>query len=138
MFYKILMDGVIVDAIKNPWYVRWQERSKMLLAIGFPEKAGGVLSSDGSTAYHLDGLPEIPVDGIPTVSMVEISEEEYLTIREQLDEGLTPVLPEEEAAGEESTETVLSLAQLQQKILAINQMIDNIIKFLHLDISVLS
>lgn len=134
MFYKILMDGVIVDALKNPRYVKWQERNKMLLSIGFPEKAGGILSSDGSTAYHLDGLPEIPVDGIPTVSMVEISEEEYLTIREQLDEGLTPVLPEEETAEPESTETVLSMAQLQQKVLRFEKFMSALAEKLNLNL----
>ena len=119
MFYKILMDGVIVDALKNPRYVKWQERNQMLLVIGFPEKAYGVLSSDGSTAYHLEGYPEIPVEGIPTVTMVEITEEEYTMLREQLDAGLEPVVPDNSGSEETEQEPVtLSLPMLYERLVA--------------------
>ena len=134
MFYKILMDGVIVDALKNPRYVKWQERNGLIVSVKNEKSAGGILSSDGSMVYHIDGLPGIPAEGIATVTLEKISGAEYKTLREQLDEGLTPVLPEEEATGEESTETVLTMAQLQQKVLQFEKFMTALTEKLNLNL----
>lgn len=121
MYFKILMDSVIVDALHDPTYVRWQEKNGIFIIARNIAKACGVVSSDGSTIYHANGLPDIPIEGYTTVSMVEITEDEYLIIREQLDTGNEPVIPEtpdENVDGDTQEQQVLTLASLHARLTA--------------------
>lgn len=120
MYYKILMDGVIVDALHDPVYVRWQERNGIFIVARDIAKACGIVSSDGSAIYHITGMSEIPVEGYATADMAEVSEEKYLTLRQQLDEGQQIIEPEtpEEDAEETQEQQVLTLTSLHARLTA--------------------
>lgn len=86
MSYKLLLDGAVVDAVKNPCYVCYDKRLGLFLAC--PEaQAQGIASHDGKTYWHLEGCAEFGVDGYDTVSAVSISAEEAEAIIAALDAG---------------------------------------------------
>ena len=104
MYYKILLDGQIVDAAEELSYVGWQEKNGILLSCD-AEKASGILSSDCSVIWHLASLPEFPVGEYDTVTAAEIGEDEYLRLKAQLG-GEEPDEEPEENGEEHEDETV--------------------------------
>ena len=84
MYYKIISEGLIVDACDELNYVRWQERNRLFLSC---EQAGadGFISSDGSQIYLLAGAGDI--EDLPHATFTEITLEEYKEIRKELIDG---------------------------------------------------
>lgn len=119
---KLLWDGKVVDAIKNPCYVRYVPRLKLFLACS-EDQANGVASRDGTTYWHLEGCREFGVDGYTTVSAVFISEEEADALIAELEAGITPANPDEDtgAGGGNSPEEVLSVVALAAKVSALEE-----------------
>lgn len=113
MYYKILLGTIIVDAQQSLSYVMWQTANHILLSC---EKrlANGIVSSDGSTVWHLDGYPEFPEGSYETVKAVEITDEEYEELVKQLEIG-TVEEPEDPGTGE----TVMSAQEMRSKILTL-------------------
>lgn len=105
MSYKLLADGKVVDAVKDPCYVYYDARLKLFLA-GDPETAQGLASHDGSTYWHLDDKPVFGVDGYTTVSAVPISDDEAEAIIAALDAGKPAPEPEPEPDPDGSVEIV--------------------------------
>lgn len=120
MFYKIMQGNTVIDAIAGVQYVVFQERNRLNI-IGKKAEAFGIMSSDMSTIWHVDGLAEIPAGSeYQTVAMVEIAEEEYDTLREQLAAGDVVEDPEEEQPPEEGEteepEVVMSPTEMRLRI----------------------
>ena len=113
MAYKIVLNTTIMDAQKTLNYVYWQVKNRLLLA-GRSDFANGIVSSDGSTVWHLDGYPEFPEGTYETVKAVEITDEEYEDLVKQLEIG-TGEEPEAPGAGE----TVMSVQERRSKILTL-------------------
>lgn len=113
MAYKILLNTTVVDAQKALNYVYWQVKNHLLL-VGRSDFANGIVSSDGSTVWHLDGYPEFPEGTYETVKAVEITDEEYEDLVKQLELG-TVEEPEDPGAGE----TVMSAQEMRSKILTL-------------------
>ena len=113
MAYKILLNTTVVDAQKTLNYVYWQVKNHLLL-VGRSDLANGIVSSDGSTVWHLDGYPEFPEGSYETVKAVEITDEEYEELVKQLEIG-TVEEPEDPGTGE----TVMSAQEMRSKILAL-------------------
>ena len=113
MAYKIVLNTTVVDAQKNLNYVYWQVKNHLLL-VGRSDLANGIVSSDGSTVWHLDGYPEFPEGSYETVKAVEITDEEYEELVKQLELG-TVEEPEDPGAGE----TVMSAQEMRSKILTL-------------------
>lgn len=113
MAYKILLNTTVVDAQKTLNYVYWQVKNHLLL-VGRSDFANGIVSSDGSTVWHLDGYPEFPEGSYETVKAVEITDEEYEELVKQLEIG-TVEEPEDPGAGE----TVMSAQEMRSKILTL-------------------
>lgn len=113
MAYKILLNTTVVDAQKALNYVYWQVKNRLLL-VGRSDLANGIVSSDGSTVWHLDGYPEFPEGTYETVKAVEITDEEYEELVKQLEIG-TVEEPEDPVAGE----TVMSAQEMRSKILTL-------------------
>lgn len=113
MAYKILLNTTVVDAQKTLNYVYWQVKNHLLL-FGRSDFANGIVSSDGSTVWHLDGYPEFPEGSYETVKAVEITDEEYEELVKQLEIG-TVEEPEDPGTGE----TVMSAQEMRSKILAL-------------------
>lgn len=113
MAYKILLNTTVVDAQKTLKYVYWQVKNHLLL-LGRSDFANGIVSSDGSTVWHLDGYPEFQEGSYETVKAVEITDEEYEELVKQLELG-TVEEPEDPSTGE----TVMSAQEMRSKILTL-------------------
>lgn len=83
MFLKIVKDSTVVDAVEKLTYVRQNPRNKTII-ICDPEFANGIVSSDGSAIWHLEGLPEFSSGNYETVVAIEVCEDEYNSIMKQL------------------------------------------------------
>lgn len=120
MFYKIMQGNTVIDAIAGVQYVVFQERNRLNI-IGKKAEAFGIMSSDMSTIWHVEGLAEIPAGAeYQTVVMVEITEEEYESLREQLAAGDVVEDPEEEQQPDEGTteepEVVMTPTEMRLRI----------------------
>ena len=113
MAYKIVLNTTVVDAQKTLNYVYWQVKNHLLL-VGRSDFANGIVSSDGSMVWHLDGYPEFPEGTYETVKAVEITDEEYEELVKQLEIG-TVEEPEDTGTGE----TVMSAQEMRSKILTL-------------------
>ena len=88
MYYKRIQNGTAADIVERRDYVRWQTKHGMLVPCE-AAYANGILADDG-TAYHVDGLPEIPLDGIETI--YPISRAEYLALADSLGKAVAPLI----------------------------------------------
>ena len=122
MYYKIISQGQIIDAAPDDQlnYVRWQDKNGMFLSCT-PELADGIVSTDGDEIYLLEGpsagavLPDAPV-----ITMAEITEEEYLEIREEMDAGQAIVNPDGEQ--QEDSQAKTRLRQLEEMVASLQSM----------------
>ncbi len=87
MFYKIVFNNIIIDIITNPVYVRYMFKSKRFIKTDI-DSAHGVLDSGHNNVYLFT-----PIDGLDNkiVSMIEISENEYLNLKSQMTESTVDV-----------------------------------------------
>ena len=83
MFLKIVKGSTVVDAVEKLTYVRQNPRNKTII-ICDPEFANGIVSSDGSVIWHLEGLPEFSSGNYETVVAIEVCEDEYNSIMKQI------------------------------------------------------
>ena len=89
MYYKIIKDRTIVDAMEIITYVRQNVKNKVVIACP-REICNGIVSSDGTVIWHLEGQPQFIEGSFETVKIVEIEENEYNQIKEVLtDEQIT-------------------------------------------------
>lgn len=103
--FKLLLDGTVVDAVKNPCYVHYDKRLGLFLACT-ETQAQGIASHDGKTYWHLEGCRDFGVDGYSTVSAVSISIEETEAIIAALDAGQPAPEPEPESDPDGSIDLV--------------------------------
>lgn len=80
MYYKVLKDNKVIDVLDQLTYLKWQEKNKIMLLSDINE-AQAILSSDGNTVWHVEGLYDLPVSGYDTVSVVAIDEYEYKQLK---------------------------------------------------------
>jgi hypothetical protein len=76
MFYKVIKNNKVIDVLDHLTYLKWQEKNKIMLLSDLNE-AQAILSSDGNTIWHVEGLYDLPVDGYETVKLVEINKHDY-------------------------------------------------------------
>ena len=89
MYYKVIGDGTILDVLLMPQYVTYQERNK-LIVLCKRNDARGILSTDGSTVWHVIGWKEIPLPNVISVHLIEINEEEYEILKSAIGSKETP------------------------------------------------
>lgn len=123
MSLKVISNGVVVDALIHPTFVRYDPRLKLFLSCK-EEEAQGLASHDGETYWQLQGK-HFGVDGYETVSAVVISPEEAAAIIEALDDG-KPGLPDPEDEDPNIPEdvplsSVLSRAELTAKVTELDE-----------------
>ena len=130
MFYKVILNGMVVDIQTELRYVRWQEANNLMIMCS-GEMANGILSSDSSVIWHVEGFPEFPDGRCQTVIVEEIEEDEYLRWKERLEtattetEETTEESPAENATAEESaSKGYLSI----QDMLTIQELMDKVEK----------
>lgn len=78
MFYKVIKDNKVIDVLDHLTYLKWQKKNKIML-LSSEGEAQAILSSDGNTIWHIDGLYDLPVEAgkYDTVRLEEIEEQEY-------------------------------------------------------------
>jgi hypothetical protein len=113
MFYKVINKNSVIDAIFDPIYLCCQKGNNRLVRCNKIE-AEGVLSSDGSIAWHVEGWKRSPALSLETVKLIEITPGEYEELKVALDEKKVVVIGEEEARI--SLEEITSLTLSEYKI----------------------
>lgn len=111
MHYKLVKGTEVVDALAELSCVKYNRLAKRPLRCGEDESPGGVITSDGSTIYHVDGWAEL--DGYDTVHLFEISKVEYDALREQLDSNVIPEDSSLEELAEEEEKTAAQILKEQ-------------------------
>lgn len=132
-YYKVIANGNVIDA--NFVFLKWQEKHNILVGCD-AEEANFIQSSDQEKVWRAEWLNPVPAGAgnYETVNAVEITEEEYLELRQQLDLGKVveePENPDEtdsenessENAGdnapEESGETVMTAEEMRRKLVSL-------------------
>lgn len=129
-YYKVIANGNVIDA--NFVFLKWQEKHNILVGCDASE-AHFIQSSDQQQVWRAAWLNPVPKGAgeYETVNAVEITEEEYIELKEQLDLGNVveePEKPEEsspsegssgepdESGNEETSETVMTAEEMRRKI----------------------
>ena len=120
MYYKIVSDGTIVDAVSGLNYVRWQEKNRLWLSCS-EANADGVISYNGEDIYLLEGAEAR--EGMIFVTVTEITKEEYIEIREELDAGGEIIDPDGKDT-EPDTPGKTRLAQLEEQVATLQEVND--------------
>ena len=76
MYYKVIKDNKVIDVLDHLTYLKWQPKNKIMLLSDLNE-AQAILSSDGSTIWHVEGFYDLTIDGYDTVKLIKIDEYEY-------------------------------------------------------------
>ena len=76
MYYKVLLKGRVIDALDHLSFVRYQSKHNIMVNCS-ENDAQGIISSDGSHVWHVDGYYLIPSPEYDTVSLEEIDKYEY-------------------------------------------------------------
>ena len=130
IYYKVIKNGAVIDA--NFVFLKWQEKHGVLLCCP-AEEASFIQSSDQTVVWHTNWLNPVPTGAgvFETVEAVEITEEEYTAIRQQLDDGEeipddpepVPDEPpeEEDDTDEEPQEPVMSVAEMRRRIASLEE-----------------
>ena len=92
MGYKVIKDGVVLDAVLSPVFVRYHERLKKFVLCK-RDVAEGIVSHDEE---HVWILPGFIYGGYDSVEIAEISESDAQLIISALDEGKTPIIEEDD------------------------------------------
>lgn len=119
MFYKVILNGMVVDTQTELRYVCWQEANKLMIMCS-EEMANGILSSDNSVIWHVEGLPKFPEGLCQTAIVEEIEEDEYLRWKERLEAATTET---EEATEESPTENETTEESASKDYLSIQDML---------------
>lgn len=108
--YKIIKDEIVIDVIRNPKYVLFLDRNNTVLPTDI-SYAQGIISSDGSTLWHVEGFPEF--SDYETVSMIEVTEREGI----ELENILKGIIAEAEALKpKEYFYSRITVAELQGRV----------------------
>lgn len=117
MYYKIISDGQIVDVCDGLTFVRWKKKNSIFLTSNNEAEADGIISSDGSTIYLLEGAEQ--VNDLTYASYAEIDEETYTALRAELVENGVLDNPQEETPstgeGDGDTETSEPVAKSKER-----------------------
>ncbi len=81
MYYKVLKNNDVVDVLNRISYVKYQEKHDILLFCNIQD-AQAILSSDGRTAWHIEGLYNFPLDNTEC-EIIEITKQEYEKLKER-------------------------------------------------------
>lgn len=113
MFYKILSDDKLVDVINSPQYVCYI--NEVIPINCTRSKATAIISSDGTTVWHIQGWGKHPPLATTLYRIVEITPSEYQQLKDILQNDIK-VLPQEEKKEVISDEQITLEAFREHKI----------------------
>lgn len=76
MYYKVLKNGRVIDALDHLRFVKYQPKHDIMVNC-VEDDAQGIISSDGNHIWHVDGYYLIPCPEYDTVELQEIDLYEY-------------------------------------------------------------
>lgn len=79
MFYKVIMNGKVIDVVDRLVYVRYDKRHDDIY-ICEPENANAFLSSDRRNCWRVRQM-KLSEKVFDTVELIEITEQEFLQLR---------------------------------------------------------
>lgn len=80
MYYKVLKNGRVIDALDHLHFVKYQEKHGVMVNCT-ENDAQGIISSNGQYIWHVDGYYLIPSPEYDTVTLEEIDQYEYAQIK---------------------------------------------------------
>lgn len=81
--YKIIENNQIIDVMDDLQFIKYLPKTQRSITID-ERQANGVMASNRSTIYHIDGTPNTFPEGYKTITYEKILEEEYKRLTEQL------------------------------------------------------
>lgn len=81
--YKIIENNQIIDVMETIQFVKYLPKTQRSIFID-ERQANGILSSNNSIIYHIEGTHNNLPEGSKTVSWVKIEEAEYKRLTEQM------------------------------------------------------
>lgn len=81
--YKIIENNQIIDVMETIRFVKYLPKTQRSIAIG-ERQANGILSSNNSIIYHIEGTKNVFPEGHKTVRYEKIDKEEYDRLTTQL------------------------------------------------------
>lgn len=139
MYYKIIKDGIVIDAVEgSPWVCKGKHGYPVRCG---PDRATGVLSHGSATIYHIDGAA--PLGDYPDVIVADIDFQEYDELRALLDDGedipvIEPEFPEPEPEPEQPEpdqpveDKPMTVQEMREKITTQEQQIADLTEALDL------
>ena len=79
--YKIIEKNQIIDVMDTIRFVKYLPKTKRSINID-ERQANGIVASDQSVIYHIEGTPNTFPEGHKTVQYVKINEDEYKKLTE--------------------------------------------------------
>lgn len=127
IYYKIISGTDVIDATDNLVTVRYSTASKSVMRCNEREGPNGIISSDGQYIWHVEGWNEFG-DGVKrdTVKLFEITESEYIQLREKLDESGKVPEPDNPETPENPDETVMTPVEMRVKIKELTATVDSL------------
>lgn len=127
MFAKIVLNGQIIDAVKELSCCRFNSRSRRVLRCGVDDKPSGIISERTGNVYQVDGWPIFPAAATTagTVEISYISEDEYKALVEALDITGPVIEPEESEIPADASFEFVQEAIIQKMSAACNAVITN-------------
>lgn len=108
MYYKAKLNNEIVDALDNLQCVYYFPAARRILRCAGKDTPQGIISTNGQYIWQVESWEAFPeevqerISGV--VSLIEIDEEEYISLRKLLDEGEQPEESEPEPEPEPETD----------------------------------
>lgn len=115
-YFKVKQNNTVIDVLADPNYIVYQ-RGNDLCVIGKKTEAFGVLSSDASVIYAVEGLRIAPNKGYDVVSLEQIDKTEYDELKALLDENKSVV--DDDQQQDNQQEEVMSMSELRQTVLTL-------------------
>lgn len=127
MYYRVMLDGEIIDALESLNCCKYSYRSRAVLRCGEKNCPEGIISQRTGRYYQVDGWPEFPetVSGSGgTVQLVEIDADTYAALLQALDSG-EEYVPEVEI--EQEPDVTLEFV-VEQKVAQLNKDCEKVIE----------
>ena len=88
MYYKLLLNGTLVDALDELVYVKYDVHLGQFVICNSNDNPQGISSNRMGRCYHIDGMAE--ATGLETAQLQEVSVTEYELAKRLLDrDGIT-------------------------------------------------
>lgn len=81
--YKIIENNQIIDVMETIQFVKYLPKTQRSIFID-ERQANGILSSNNSTIYHIEGTSNVFPESYKTVTYEKIEQEEYDKLTKQL------------------------------------------------------